>query len=184
MPEETAVETKPQESVKLVGRFRLLRGTHFENKTKINRGDVFESKSNLLRFNSAGSIRFERVGSGSKLTKDVYGTKGKATQGTVSPSYEHDQQKLLQQDKLLSEKDKEIERLKLELANRNASYTVDDLVNQEEEDLLGDDDPTAIFDSMSLQELKAHAEAEEIDLGGATKKQDIIDVLRAAEKVS
>lgn len=38
--------------------------------------------------------------------------------------------------------------------------------------------PTDTYDEMTIDELRAWAEGEEIDLGGATKKADIIKVLR------
>lgn len=38
------------------------------------------------------------------------------------------------------------------------------------------------LEKMSVKELQAHAEAEEIDLKGANKKEDIIRILRAAAK--
>lgn len=60
-------EADPKTDQQLYGPFELLVGSHFEGiepdgqPKQYRQGDIFHSRSNLLKFNSPGSIKFRRA---------------------------------------------------------------------------------------------------------------------------
>lgn len=119
----------------IVGKFRVLRGSHNEGGKTYHRGDVVESRVDLVKkFNEKGiPPRFSRI-------------TGREVKETTDPGPSTSDQK--PNDPALNPSNRfGVETLKM----------------------------------MNLTELKGLAAEEEIDLGGATKKDEIIAILMSAQ---
>lgn len=158
-------------------RFRLLMGRHIEAKrdakgnimhgkptgqnpkgakltVSYNRGDVFDSPNDLdLMFNQPGSAKFERV-------VDAH-----------QEVWDRNKETLAQFTKRMEGKE----------SQQPATGTEPETTPVGEAAKAGFNTAfTDLYGSMTVAELKKHAEEEEIDLRGATKREEILKAIQAA----
>ncbi len=148
-------------------KFRVLAGKHIEGKTPDGRqrvyktGDVVDSKTDLNKLNSPGAVKFEKVDESTPATPYV-GPGGEVVKSRKQLEAEAVQQPQQAQAKTAGPTTAAKTPEHLEPLQTTSTTTLQPL------------------DLMSVKDLVALAQAEEIDLKGATKKDDIVKTLKAA----
>ena len=153
-------------------RFRVLQGLHIDTDPKNPKedkiyapGEIVVTPQDLIqRYNAPGSIKFERV--------DEY-----AVQQNYNPLHRRPDETPEQYRARMSD----LANAALEAATSattSSSQGVDASGDESVESLSAS--PEQILESMTVDELLKHAQEEEIDLQGATKKKDIIRVIKSA----
>jgi hypothetical protein len=138
-------EPKAYEDLPVVDSFRVVRGRHHEGGRTYAKGEVVESKSDLLKHNSPGAIKFVRLSDNATLITEAE----KAKKGAVP------------QDRSVAASPP---------TSEPVAYADDKGATEEE------------LNSLTFQELKDYAAAEEIDLTGVRSKQDAIEVIKSHKR--
>lgn len=158
-----STETKPPAIMK----FRVLQGLHIDTDPKnpgqdkiYAPGSIVSTPQDLVkRYNAPGSVKFERV--------DEY-----AVDANYNPLHRRPDETPEEYRTRMSE----LANAALEAAT--AEITTSSQEEGENESLSAS--PEQVLETMTVDELTKHAQEEEIDLQGATKKKDIIRIIKNA----
>lgn len=161
-------------------KFKVLRGLHAEGGRTYRPGEIVDSKSDLSELNTHGSIRFEKISAGEisktesledlkakreELDRQIADAEKKRRDENTPPAKSPDE---------ITPNIDSLQRLADQRAIEQKKQVVEDEDDQDEDD---DEDG---LDKLSLTALKSVAKEHHVELHGASKKADIIKLLRAA----